>query len=230
MSANHPLVTMKGRKDGLVLVMDDSCAYHDLLHELEEKLTVNANLYKNGPVISVKVQAGNRYLSESQRDELKKMIHAFDYLNVDEIQSNVMTFEEFSKKKAQEKIVPIARIIRSGQTLSVEGDLLLIGDVNPGGIVSATGNIYIFGALRGIALAGSGGDGKHAVICASVMSPTQLKIGQVISRAESGPVEEMNENQKLECAYLDESVGKIVIDRMHSVLKKHDFSFALEKM
>ncbi|MCO7175583.1 septum site-determining protein MinC [Sporolactobacillus kofuensis] len=232
MSLNHPFVTIKGRKDGLVLVMDDSCAYNDLLHELKEKLTMNTNMYqKNGPDISVKVQAGNRYLSESQREELKQMIHTFDYLKVEDIHSNVMTVEEFSKKKAQERIVPIARIIRSGQKLSVEGDLLLIGDVNPGGTVIATGNIYILGTLRGVAIAGSLDDGKHAVIVASVMLPTQLKIGQVISRTDDEERREDTINKHIpECAYLDGTIGKIVIDRMQAVLKKHNLPYSLEKM
>ncbi|MCQ2008544.1 MAG: septum site-determining protein MinC [Sporolactobacillus sp.] len=230
MSATQPLVTMKGRKDGLVLVMDEACAYRDLVRELKEKLAANTNLYKEGPVISVKVQAGNRYISEVQRDQLKEIIHSFDHLKVEDIQSNVMTLEDIAKKKAQEKIVPIARIIRSGQVLSVEGDLLLVGDVNPGGTVSATGNIYIFGALRGVAAAGSDGDGKDAVIVASIMKPTQLKIGQVISRNENGSVEEMKEDHLLECAYLDEKIGKIVIDRVHAALKKRNLSLVLEKL
>ena len=44
----------------------------------------------------------------------------------------------------------VARIIRSGQVLQVAGDLLLIGDVNPGGTVIAGGNIFIMGALKGL--------------------------------------------------------------------------------
>jgi septum site-determining protein MinC len=230
MSVTQPLVTMKGRKDGLVLVMDEACAYHDLVRELKIKLAANTNLYKDGPVISVKVEAGNRYISSEQRNQLKDIIHAFDHLKVEEIQSNVMTLEEIAKKKAQEKIVTIARIIRSGQVLEVEGDLLLIGDVNPGGVVSATGNIYILGALRGVASAGTANDGKDAVIVASIMMPTQLKIGQVISRNENGSVEEMKEKSLVECAYLDEQIGKIVIDQVHTALKKQNLSLALEKL
>ncbi|MCO7127949.1 septum site-determining protein MinC [Sporolactobacillus shoreicorticis] len=230
MSATQPLITMKGRKDGLVLVMDEACAYRDLVRELKEKLAANTNLYKEGPVISVKIQAGNRYISAAQRDQLKEIIHSFDHLKVDDIQSNVITLEDIAKKKAQEKIVPIARIIRSGQVLSIEGDLLLIGDVNPGGTVSATGNIYIFGALRGVAAAGSADDRKSAVIVASIMKPTQLKIGQVISRNENNTIDEMKEDHLLECAYLDEKIGKIVIDRVHAALKKRNLSFALEKL
>lgn len=229
MSVRQSLVTMKGRKDGLVLVMDDACAYEALLQELKEKLSVNQHLYREGPVTSVKVQVGNRYISESQRSELTAIIRSFDHLKVDDIQSNVLTREEFEAEKSKEKIVSVARMIRSGQVLSVEGDLLLIGDVNPGGVVSATGNIFVLGALRGIAAAGTQGNERNAVIAASIMQPTQLKIGRVISRTEEEPANEMKNDHVLECAYLDSSVDKIVIDRLHTVLKKRHLSLLLTK-
>lgn len=57
--------------------------------------------------------------------------------------------------------------------MEVEGDLLLVGDVNPGGKVISTGNIYIMGNLYGIAHAGVMGD-REAFITASYMKPTQL--------------------------------------------------------
>lgn len=43
-----------------------------------------------------------------------------------------MTIEEAERLKAESEIVSVAKIIRSGQVLEVPGDLLLIGDVNPG--------------------------------------------------------------------------------------------------
>ena len=76
----------------------------------------------------------------------------------------------------------VAKIIRSGQVLNVTGDLLLIGDVNPGGTVIADGNIFILGALKGIAHAGFDGN-TEAVIAASVMKPSQLRISDVLNRA-----------------------------------------------
>ena len=45
--------------------------------------------------------------------------------------------------------------VRSGEYLDSPGDLLILGDVNPGAKVSAEGNIIIWGRLLGIAHAGS---------------------------------------------------------------------------
>tara|TARA_Y100001968_G_scaffold20059_1_gene15839 strand:+ start:570 stop:1217 length:648 start_codon:yes stop_codon:yes gene_type:complete len=75
--------------------------------------------------------------------------------------------------------------IRSGEYLKVQGDLLILGDVNPGAIVSAEANIIIWGRLLGIAHAGSKGNSK-ATISAIQLRPVQLRIADKVAR---GPKE-----------------------------------------
>jgi len=53
--------------------------------------------------------------------------------------------------------------VRSGERISSNGNLCIIGDVNPGAIVSAKKNIYVWGKLLGIAFAGKSGN-KNASI------------------------------------------------------------------
>ena len=67
---------------------------------------------------------------------------------VDSIHSNVMTKEEVEHLRQEHEIVSVSGIIRSGQVLKVPGDLLLIGDVNPGGTVMAGGNIFVMGIIK----------------------------------------------------------------------------------
>ncbi|MDI4637353.1 MULTISPECIES: septum site-determining protein MinC [Halomonadaceae] len=56
--------------------------------------------------------------------------------------------------------------VRSGQQVSAqEGDLVVIGAVNAGAEVLAAGNIHVYGALRGRALAGIHGDHDAAIFC-----------------------------------------------------------------
>ncbi|WP_010630332.1 septum site-determining protein MinC [Sporolactobacillus vineae] len=220
MSLNRPLVTLMGKKDGFVLVLDDTCAFDALLEELKQKLSQNQTRYREGPTITVKVQAGDRYLKPEQRDELTRVISSFHHLKVAAIESNVMTQKEFEEKRVREQLVSVNRVIRSGQVLSIQGNLLLIGDVNPGGTVTATGNIYVFGALRGIACAGTGDSNPQAVIAASIMEPTQLRIGDRISRTDESQLDELRNDHFLECAYVDPDVDKIVIDKLHQIQQK----------
>ena len=75
--------------------------------------------------------------------------------------------------------------VRSGEYLEISGDLVILGDVNPGAIVSAEENIIIWGRLLGIAHAGSKGNSK-ATISALQLRPVQLRIAKTIAR---GPKE-----------------------------------------
>ena len=70
--------------------------------------------------------------------------------------------------------------VRSGDRISSNGNLCIIGDVNPGAIVSAKNNIYVWGKLLGIAFAGKNGD-KNAFITSLYLNPLQLRIADVIA-------------------------------------------------
>ena len=70
--------------------------------------------------------------------------------------------------------------VRSGDRISSNGNLCIIGDVNPGAIVSAKKNIYVWGRLLGIAYAGKSGN-KNASISSLYLNPLQLRIADLIA-------------------------------------------------
>jgi len=70
--------------------------------------------------------------------------------------------------------------VRSGDRISSNGNLCIIGDVNPGAIVSAKNNIYVWGKLLGIAFAGKGGN-NNASISSLYLNPLQLRIADLIA-------------------------------------------------
>ena len=65
---------------------------------------------------------------------------------------------------------------RSGEIIRHQGDVVVLGDVNPGAEVVASGDIAVFGCLRGFAHAGSEGDTKATIVALSLGSP-RLQIG-----------------------------------------------------
>lgn len=207
-------VTIKGTKEGLVLHLSDTCSFQELKIELDEKLSANSRMHVDQHLLPVKVDIGNRYLNEGQYEELKSLIRQKKNLVVDTIESNVITKEEAEKIKAETEVVTVAKIIRSGQVLQVAGDLLLIGDVNPGGTVIAGGNIFIMGALKGLAHAGYSGN-DQAIIAASMMNPAQLRISDCLNRAPDS--EQANEKRDMECAYIDEN-HQIIVDRLQVLM------------
>ncbi|WP_137788749.1 septum site-determining protein MinC [Bacillus sp. E(2018)] len=206
-------VTIKGTKDGLVLLLDDKCSFDLLVEELNDKLTAGSSQMLNGPVISVKVKAGNRYLTAEQEEKLIEILKQKENLILDHIESEVITKAEAEELRKDAQVVTVSKVVRSGQVLDVQGDLLLIGDVNPGATVMATGNIYILGSLKGIAHCGTKGN-EEAIIAASVMKPSQLRIAHHINRAPDSYPELGNE---MEFAYISNEEKQIRIDRISAV-------------
>ena len=78
--------------------------------------------------------------------------------------------------------------LRSGQVLKRRSHILIIGDVNPGSEVIATGDILIWGRLRGIAHAGVEGD-VRAMVAAFDIDPVQLRIADAVAMGNGGQSE-----------------------------------------
>ncbi|GAB3802000.1 septum site-determining protein MinC [Virgibacillus kimchii] len=202
------LVTIKGTRDGLTFFIDDTCAFDQAVQELHDRIK-NSRPKEDEPVISVKVKLGNRYLTKESESRLMELFTEENRFQVDRIETDVIHKKDAMQWKQESEIKAINQIVRSGQVLDITGDLLLIGDVNPGGKVAATGNVYIMGSLYGIAHAGSDGD-REAFIAASYMKPSQLRIADYISRA---PDYE-SDGVYMECGLIDEEQDKIIIDRL----------------
>jgi len=73
-----------------------------------------------------------------------------------------------------------AATLRGGQVLHHTGNIVVVGDVNPGAELIASGDILVFGRLAGIAHAGAQGD-DSARIFALDQAPTQLRIATSIA-------------------------------------------------
>lgn len=203
-------ITIKGTKDGLVLRLDDKCAYSDLLAELRHKVTES----ELDGLSEVQVDMGNRYCEEDELKEIMTAIHSSPNLRVSKIQSDVITVEECNMRILEKQSETYIGIIRSGQVVKAEGDLVVIGDVNPSGEVIAGGSIYILGRLKGMAHAGVNGN-LESVIAASWLEATHLRIADKLQlMTEELSVE--SDHPEMECAYIHTN-GSIVIDRLQEL-------------
>lgn len=72
--------------------------------------------------------------------------------------------------------------LRSGQLVEYNGNIVVVGDVNPGSILKAGKNIVVLGSLKGVAHAGLSG-GSENFVAAYRLLPTQLRIGEKIVRS-----------------------------------------------
>ena len=70
--------------------------------------------------------------------------------------------------------------LRGGQALHHVGNVVVVGDVNPGAEIVATGDVLVFGRLAGVAHAGAQGDATARVYALELV-PTQLRIATFIA-------------------------------------------------
>lgn len=213
MIEKNQYIIIKGTRDGLTLYLDDSCSFEHLIDELDQILSQD-DLANEESLVRINIQLGYRYLHTDQEKILRDIIRKKIKLVVHNIESKIIPKEDAIKWKEESEVRILTRTIRSGQEVEITGDLLLVGDVNPGGTVKATGNIFIMGSLQGIAHAGYQGN-RQAVIMASYMNPVQLRIAELYSRSPDYETEGVY----MECGYIDES-NKIIIDRLQVVAKK----------
>lgn len=105
-----------------------------------------------------------------------------------DFEGNALSVEPANNGAAAPRSLPPAdalflrETIRSGRSIWHEGDIVILGDVNPGAEVIAAGSVIVWGRIRGLVHAGALGN-VDASICALDLSPTQLRIADQIAVA-----------------------------------------------
>jgi septum site-determining protein MinC len=122
------------------------------------------------------VDAVGESLEEKAEEEEKDDIPVILYTPVRQARDDIIS---------QEQTILVQRTLRSGQRIFYPGNVVVLGDVNPGGEVIAGGNIIVMGTFRGIAHAGALGR-IDAIVAALRLEPSQLRIAGYITRAPEG--------------------------------------------
>lgn len=198
-------VTIKGTRNGLLFFLDDVRPFSVILSELRYKLEQSSSNIWDGPDTKVVIKLGQRQITRHEETELRQLFAIRKNLIIYGIEAEGRPYLLDENRGIQVK----TGTVRSGQMLDHRGDLLLLGDVNPGGSIRCTGSVYVLGALRGLVHAGNEGD-ESVIIAASLFRPTQLRIADTISR----PPDEWDESEVgSKFSYLLE--GQIAVDKMH---------------
>lgn len=189
-------VVFKGEKNGIVIILDSSLDFNDLKNILTKKV-LDAKEFFEGANTAITFKG--RDMSEKEEAELLEIVLKNSGLDISYVNKSIPVAE---KKKwtptpassssdnsptapnvfnaLQNTTMYHKGSVRSGQTLSFDGSLVIMGDVNPGGEVKATGNIIVLGKLKGIVHAGAKGN-SDCFVSALYMNPTQLIIAGVIT-------------------------------------------------
>jgi septum site-determining protein MinC len=192
-------ITVKGTRDGLLITLE-SGELPELLGELKSLLEGRNTFFRGGKVA---LQVHDRTLSQAEIRRLRRVVEGNGLTVWAILGTNVSTRAAVEKVGLETELplrtstpratepdegsflagtgLLVHRTLRSGQSVSHSGHVVILGDVNPGSEVIAGGDVIVWGRLRGIVHAGAGGDEKRCV-CALDLSPTQLRIGNHIAR------------------------------------------------
>ncbi|NMB08693.1 MAG: septum site-determining protein MinC [Tissierellia bacterium] len=177
LSLKEELVSFRGIKEGIYIFIKKG-DFKNIKKELQEKLIEYKDFYNGASILGIK--------SENLREEeIKELLHLIEdkfELYIEENGLPSYLEEEHYNIEINEGMTRFYNTtIRSGQIIEYNGNIVIIGDVNPGALVRATGNIVILGKLRGVAHAGIDGN-KNTYVAAYELQPTQLRIGDIIAR------------------------------------------------
>src|SRR5215208_3504762 len=220
MNETNPLIQIKGLRDGLLVSLDDAPWEEQrvaLLAQVDGQpsffqgarlaLDVASQVLRVNELVELRDQLSERgislwaVISESptteQTAQLLGMATRISKPRPEEVHRSSM------EGLGEDSALFLSRTLRSGTRIDFAGNVVVLGDVNPGAEIVAEGNVIIWGRLRGMVHAGSKGN-RSAMICALDLSPTQLRIADEVSallkpREQSRPERaRINENGKLQ--------------------------------
>jgi septum site-determining protein MinC len=183
--------TVSRIKSELVIDLRGYDGLDEMKAQLEKSLAV---IEKYGEHHEVCLDTGAKRLTGGQLKELEAILteHGLQLKSLmnsitssgSPLSSMVINPQQAEMMEAGETVM-ICRHLRSGQKFFTRGNIVILGDINPGAEVIAGGNILVMGTLRGLAHAGAMGD-EQSVIAAFRLNPTQLRIADHITRAPDG--------------------------------------------
>lgn len=180
-------VVVKGNQEGVVIQLDSREGFAALKEQLKARVK---NLDHALMGADVTINIGTKLLTRNEIDELREilefrglnLVHIVSKERQVEVQPTTAYEEEPLTRLTSGRTLFITRHLRSGQRVSYAGNVVVLGDVNPGAEIIATGHILVMGSLRGLAHAGCKGD-ERALVAALKLLPTQLRIANHITHS-----------------------------------------------
>ena len=195
---------IKGTKDGILVNLEGQ-DWLEAKGELISQITTRQEFFQGAQMI---LDVGANVLRAKDLGELRDVLSAQDVTLTSILSHSIVTQETAQllglksepsnpqgkperKLKPLDTVLPgeaavmIHRTMRSGFKVAYQGHVVVLGDVNPGAEIVASGSVVVWGRLLGTVHAGAEGD-ETAVICALDLSPLQLRIASKVAIAPKG--------------------------------------------
>jgi len=191
-------VMFKATVNDLFIIMKEESDFESILEQIANKIDSAGRFFKG---VSLNVKYRGKKLTKDEENRILELLVRRSGAEIRKIEEDIQEAPETVEYAPNHKKIKINKFyfkgidegpakfyrgtVRSGQLVESKGNLVVIGDVNPGGEVIANGNVVVVGALRGIVHAGADGN-KEAIVVALNLQPMQLRIADVITRSPDG--------------------------------------------
>lgn len=213
MSATVGQIRIRGTREGIGVSLPEHLDTATLINEVRATIDARRDFFQGAQVIldyatrrpdHEEVRAIEALLDEADiglrsisvaRPEYGAMLREMGYAQVHVVAPSSQRERDFRRPtpsrrtgEPQTQALYVKRTLRSGTSIEHDGDVVIIGDVNPGAHVAAGGDVIVWGTLRGTVQAGASGVARNenAIICALRLEPTQLRIGSRVARPPDG--------------------------------------------
>lgn len=179
------LVNIKALNDGILIILDSDSSFEDVYNELCEKFKDTAKFFGNAGIV---IQFEGRDLSNEEEKILLNGITENSEVNVlcvigndDEKNARfVRALNSFGSSSDNVDNQYYRGSIRAHEHIETDSSIIILGDVNPGAVVSSKGSIVILGTLYGTAKAGVGGN-MGAFVVTLDMKSARVEVADVTS-------------------------------------------------
>ena len=175
--SNH--VMIKGKNDRLVIALNPDIAFLDICDILKTKILEARNFIGDSRMA---IEFSGHTLTNDEENTLigiitdnSNIVISYIFSKKEEIEEEI-DLEHFNPLIEEGKTHFFRGTLRSGSKIESDGNIVVLGDVNPSSIIKARGNVIVLGHLNGTVYAGLGGD-ERAFIGAIYFNPIQLTIG-----------------------------------------------------
>jgi septum site-determining protein MinC len=215
-----PPLRVKADRNGFTLVPDPAASFEAILAVMEERLDQSRDFFQQTHMV---LDLRTRPMRTDEISSLCQRLFEKSKVKVTEVRlSDDLSFSvegEVRKSLAprrdsleRESSAPVIvrNTCRSGVRIVSPSDCVILGDVNPGAEIIAQGDVVVFGALRGLAHAGAGGE-RTARIWALSIQPNQIRIADLVAVPPRG---EKTAPNRFEVAQIQNDVIQVITMKM----------------
>lgn len=187
-------IAFKGTAEALIILIPEDMETDQMLNQIAEKVKAAEKFFRGA---KLKVVYRGKVLTKDEEEKLVAVMVENSGVTIEEIRHEEAAPPPEKAKPSRLSGMPLRKIffkelqegpckfvrgtIRGGTRVFYEGNVVVLGDANPGSEIVASGNVVVMGVLRGMVHAGADGN-RDAIVAALKLCPTQLRIAEIITR------------------------------------------------